>query len=79
MTFFWYGGGGVKFFCHTNRLSENIFQVKFICAQFSWPNIVGGYMREGVSLTQNDDLLVEKFPSGAIGCGMGSYSGSSGT
>jgi hypothetical protein len=49
--------GGVKIFYHTNQLSENIFQVEFICAQKPWPNIVGGYMREGVSLTQSVDWV----------------------
>ena len=41
----WWGGGGVKFFCHQKNLSENILSVKFNCIQFSWPNGVGGYMR----------------------------------
>ncbi len=38
-------GGGVKKFCHTKAMSENILEVKFNCAHFSWPNIPGGYMK----------------------------------
>ncbi len=37
--------GGVKKLCHTKAMSENILEVKFNCAHFSWPNIPGGYMK----------------------------------